>query len=402
MHFLMSHIRFGALIAAMLCMMASRSMAQELAAEADFEVREWVILLADPNQSRVNSAMTGRITLPDFMTSMREKAPFDPNNPPAPVGILRMRGATDQKINVKLSGPSVLFNSFWPAAATRTTELSWRDIILSSQPGLVEPLDPRHWLAPLRNGNYSHMQVGGRSERFLLYDVGFLYITPLKLTGGSKPGEAMQISNIGASPLHNMVFYRREGDSWQTGELAQVPPDTGSNPTTLPVELKTLAVSSTQPADVCGDWRKRLADFDLDPTDLDLIVRTLAAYALDDRQTTVVYRLDSSEIDRLLRLEISPTPQRVKRLALVVVRNIDPALSVLIDAMIAQLGDNDWRKREAASQMLSQIGKVAESKLRAALQSRDPEVVLRAERLLAPTRPAPAPQPVPAGTLIVR
>ncbi len=126
-----------------------------------------------------------------------------------------------------------------------------------------------------------------------------------------------------------------------------------------------------------------MKSWDLPTPDLDLIVGTLRAYALDDNQITAVYRLDESELDRILPLQITPRPNRVRRIALVVARNIDPNGPRILDRLIAQLGDRDWRKREAASRTLARYGPVAAPPLRQALQNGDPEVVLRAERLLA-------------------
>lgn len=53
-----------------------------------------------------------------------------------------------------------------------------------------------------------------------------------------------------------------------------------------------------------------------------------------------------------------------------------------VPALIRQLGDADFRQREAASQKLKDIGKPAEPALREALSGTDPEVCARADALL--------------------
>lgn len=54
-----------------------------------------------------------------------------------------------------------------------------------------------------------------------------------------------------------------------------------------------------------------------------------------------------------------------------------------------QLGHDDWDTREAASKQLAELGPAARPKLQAALQSKDMEVVWRAERLLQAADAAP-------------
>jgi hypothetical protein len=373
-------------------MVSARLSAQD--ESADFEVREWVIFVADTGQPRLN-AVARDYTLPAIAGEMPVSSP---DEKPAPVGILRLSGTTDQRITLKVSGPSLLVRSHWPPAATRTVEVEWRNMSLSAERGPVAPLDPQHWLSPLRDGNYSHIRVGNRSERFLLYEANFLYVIPLKLAPSAMPDGRILATNMGTAPFRDLVLYRHVESGWTKGQAAQVP-----NQVEAGAEIILQPVAGSSPLEVCADWKQRLADCELDPTDLDLIVRILAAEALDERQMTAVYRMSNAELNALLKLEITPQPRHIRRVALVVVRNIDPALPALIESLIVQLGDKDWRKREAASRMLAQIGKAAEPKIRAALQSRDPEVAMRAERLLAPTRPATvAPQPIPAGTLFIR
>src|SRR6476620_4243249 len=53
-----------------------------------------------------------------------------------------------------------------------------------------------------------------------------------------------------------------------------------------------------------------------------------------------------------------------------------------IPALIRQLGDPDFRHREAATQRLKEIGKPAAPALREALGGGDPEVCARADSLL--------------------
>jgi hypothetical protein len=65
-----------------------------------------------------------------------------------------------------------------------------------------------------------------------------------------------------------------------------------------------------------------------------------------------------------------------------------------ISQLITQLGDEDFRKREAASAELKGLGKAAEPQLKAAADNKDPEIRTRVVQLLQ----ALEPQPTDTGT----
>ena len=146
-------------------------------------------------------------------------------------------------------------------------------------------------------------------------------------------------------------------------------------------------------ADAVAPWKERLAAAGLPPTDFAVIASVLEKHALDPRRLTVVYRLDPADMDRLLPLEVTPSPRKLVRVGLVVVRNLDPGIANDVDRLIAELGDEDWSKRESAHKQLTEIGPAAKGKLEAALKHKDLEIVWRAERLLQVLSPAPPQQP---------
>src|SRR5205085_9802475 len=114
-----------------------------------------------------------------------------------------------------------------------------------------------------------------------------------------------------------------------------------------------------------------------------VILSILHQPALDPKRLTAVCRLDERELDDLLPLEVVPQPRKITRVALAIVRNIDPDIAVEIDRLIAQLADPDWSAREAASTQLADFGNAAKPRLESALKQKDVEVVYRAEQLLA-------------------
>jgi hypothetical protein len=134
--------------------------------------------------------------------------------------------------------------------------------------------------------------------------------------------------------------------------------------------------------DAVAPWKARLTDAGLTSADVDVVLATLRTQALDDEQLTVVYRMDPAELDKLLPLEVVPLPAKTTRVGIAIVINVDPAAGERIAKLIAQMGDPDWSRREAAYAKLSEIGAGAKPKLTEATKNSDIEIVYRAERLL--------------------
>jgi hypothetical protein len=145
----------------------------------------------------------------------------------------------------------------------------------------------------------------------------------------------------------------------------------------IPAGAKALSAE-----DAVAPWKARLTEAGLTPADVDVVLATLRTQALDDEQLTVVYRMDPAELDKLLPLEVVPLPAKTTRVGIAIVVNIDPAAGERIAKLIAQMGDPDWSKREAAYAKLAEIGAGAKPKLTEATKNSDIEIVYRAERLL--------------------
>ena len=105
--------------------------------------------------------------------------------------------------------------------------------------------------------------------------------------------------------------------------------------------------------------------------------------------------LDQKQMDDLLPEEVVPTPAKIVRVGLVVVRNIDPQINEEIQQLVKQLGDDDWSKREEAQKKLTTFGRAAKNALEKAAHEKDLEVVWRAEAVLRTIDPQKYAQPVP-------
>ena len=139
----------------------------------------------------------------------------------------------------------------------------------------------------------------------------------------------------------------------------------------------------TEPSQVLAPWKQKLAASGLPATDFDLIVKILEKHAMIPNRLSAIYRLDADQLDQLLPLDIVPSPRKVVRVGLVIVRNIDPAIATEIETLVTQLGDPKWDARESAQKQLTELGIAARPKLEALLKNaKDPEITYRIERLL--------------------
>ena len=112
------------------------------------------------------------------------------------------------------------------------------------------------------------------------------------------------------------------------------------------------------------------------------MLKILARHALDSKQLTAIFRLDPAEFDRILPLEIVPQPKKISRIALVIVKGIDPAIEVDLDKLVKKLGDPSWKIRDAATKEVHKFGLRARPRLEKAASDKDAEVAYRAELLL--------------------
>jgi len=412
-----------------------------------YDVIEWVVLVCDPNQTAANAERMFQSTLPEFVGARRPAAPAESATLPSPAGVIRVvagAGAADgEKVDVLVQCPSGRFLGTWPKGKGRPDRQLWEAYELSAQPPqALKELVPGHWFGALRETASLYLRRARAAERFLLYDVEVNYALPLRVSVGDKG--AYQLSNNGPSPLHDVTVFKPQDGRWRSGGVEVMPaargvaPATATAPATMPAGARPgvpaeiavrmaqrrtgvggpgvpapaapATVPSTQPvagasfAAVSADspaaepaaalaaWGKRLESMGLAAADVPQILRILEKHALDKRRMTVVYRLDPAELDRLLPLEVTPTPRKTVRVGIVVARNIDPAVGDEIDQLIAQLANPSWEEREAASKQLADLGPAARPKLQAALKQKDVEVVWRAERLLQALETPTSPQ----------
>lgn len=149
-----------------------------------------------------------------------------------------------------------------------------------------------------------------------------------------------------------------------------------------PVEIPFTEKTPLAQDKILAIWEKKLVDLGLGRPETNHVLKILGQHALRKDQATVVFSLDEGYLDKIMPLEITPFPDVIRRTAIVILVDADPALLQRIDRLIAQLGNASWDKREAAQKELEKYGKAAQAQLKKATKNKDLEIVFRAEQIL--------------------
>jgi len=148
------------------------------------------------------------------------------------------------------------------------------------------------------------------------------------------------------------------------------------------VKVPYLDAQPVSRQSVLDFWAKYLSERGLGQPEIDHLLLILNEYGFREDQATVVYCMDEGFLDKSIPLEITPYPDVLRRTALVILVDADPALQKQIDQLIAQLGDPVWAKREQAQQQLEEYGRAAQKQLQQATKNKDLEIVFRSEQIL--------------------
>ncbi|WP_145216678.1 hypothetical protein [Gimesia alba] len=182
-----------------------------------------------------------------------------------------------------------------------------------------------------------------------------------------------KLKEIGALPTVNVPAEKAGNKPAAAATSTQKSP-----PVSVPYQSES-PLSKTQ---ALAEWEKNLVTLGLGKPEVAHVLKILGQQAFREDQATVVYCMDESYLDKLLPLEITPFPDVVRRTAIVILLDADPALLKRIDQLIVQLGDANWEKRNEAQQKLEGYGKAAQVQLQKATKNKDLEIVFRAEQIL--------------------
>ncbi|WP_010584946.1 hypothetical protein [Schlesneria paludicola] len=145
-----------------------------------------------------------------------------------------------------------------------------------------------------------------------------------------------------------------------------------------------------------GEMRRRLGKTGLTAAEIDLIMSLYAPHFFATDDIHFVYRIAQDGLDEITPLVVEPETTKIKRVALVIARRVDPRLREDVQQLITDLADASYAKREKAEKRLKDLGNLAIPSLKEAMKGKDLEVVMRAERLLLSQKEQLPPEQNPA------
>lgn len=195
-------------------------------------------------------------------------------------------------------------------------------------------------------------------------------------------GHAAPIRSVVAAGEGAWITASADGTVKSWGDLKVEPTKLKGPPVEVTLSAPLAADSSELAGQTTAMLKRRVVDVGLTEDEADLLLSMYAKPIFESEKLVVLARVPQEEIDAKTPFDVYPEPTKVVRVALVVVSDIDPRVAGEITTLVAQLGDTEYAKREAAENRLAELGPLALPALREALKQTDVEVVFRAERLL--------------------
>src|ERR1700683_2910106 len=106
------------LVALLLASFPLLGLGQTTKPSGPLEVHEWAVFVLDASCDKLNPDGLVQSTLPSFVDSHRQAAPGNMQQYPSPMGIIRLQGAADTSVDVKIEKSAGTFLASWPKAQT--------------------------------------------------------------------------------------------------------------------------------------------------------------------------------------------------------------------------------------------------------------------------------------------
>ncbi len=303
---------------------------------------------------------------------------------PMPLGLITFQGTIDEpiKLRLTLNDSRDRFQAHWPPNAIEGDRfVQWQDVVTGEDQLRAIPFgNDQNWLDSIRNGDdrlWFQSRGGESKERFLLYDVALRFKPAIDLTLTDEQYRlATRAPEQAAPPLSILV--RKSQAGWSSDALAA--------PWTItPAPIATKhpdATSATSLAQALEPIKDLLTSRGYNAQEIELALGMIASAGFDKSNMSLVYVLPVGVIDEHIRLQIKPAPDQVIRTAIVVVNNVDPDLSSVINALLDDLGSEQWFKRDRAQRELITLGQAAIKKVQQLKSNKDPEIAFRARQIL--------------------
>lgn len=408
------------------------------------EVHEWSVWVGEPQGKGINSVSDYISAMPGLVeTDRSRRRETGKQEGPPPLSVMTLYGQPPEVVDVDLKIPTGRPVAQWPKSEGKSNRLRWLDLKvtreLTNHEG-VAAIPEGHWFHQARalGGLYLQLRKGGRIERFLTYDLELQTALPIRLDGGP---DQYKIANLGKHKLHDILLIVPDKDGRRVGWLdvanppegasGGAPAGAGGNPPPQAANAPQAAVAvagpggavrviAAQPANpqqpgqpnapaqpagketitdiplserlkpdsdeykekTSGEMRRRLDAAGMSEGEVKLMLSLYEKHFFEADGIQLVIRLSKEAIEEITPLAVEPETAKIKRVALVVARKVDPSLREDVQKLITNLGDTSYEQREKAEKRLQELGRLAIPNLKEALKNKDLEVVMRAERLL--------------------
>lgn len=384
----------------------------------------------------MNDRSSFRGSLPGVVLSQRPAYAKANESLPQPLGVITFEGTPHEKLDVLLEyDGSARMLARWPHVDQRSTRTLWRNFdLVNSKAPPTSPFPTNSWLNPLRSADRLGVSLDQKVEKFVLYDMTLRAPNAVELESADTGYKAR---NFGTAAIHDVTVYRPLGDGkFRAAYIASMPgvakpavapdaakpPMPAATPAAQPapglVVQALTALSGTAPARpapatatpapaaaaapapavpqqeinwsgeaqtpdaLIAAWEPLLAAQGLGAAEIAHVQSILRAYSFDKDSARVIFRLDPAAIETLAPLEVSPQPDKLQRIWLVILDGADPEIKTRISTLIATLGENSYQKRMEAKAELLKLGPTAVPQLSAEKGNKDPEIAFRIEEIL--------------------
>ncbi|MBI3839434.1 MAG: hypothetical protein HY288_16060 [Planctomycetia bacterium] len=410
--------------------------------KGDYEVHDLSLWIVEPTLPMANLRANYPSAFPAVVSSSRGPQPADGTRRIAPFGMITFYGQPTENLDVDLRTIAGNFLAHWPAGESLPNRLRWTGAPRLDLVNKVEDesdfafVDEDHWFRKAREGQALFVRRGARAERFLAYDAELGLQVPLQVLGG--PDKYTLVYTAGytsGAPLHDVLIARstpqgrrvawidvlsktdmtktatpsnpgkpatglfgdrgtakpgaNAGKEAPAKEAPKGSAEVKSAPAAVPAagfEVTLSAPLSAESPEAAALTTKALSErlqrAGLTAHEAELFVAHYEHALFDGEALVVLCRLDPGVIEEKIRLSIFPEPVKTVRVAMVLMRNVDPQFGSEIERLVTELGHAKYSVRERAQKRLMELGPLAFGPLYKALTNSDLEIVLRAERIL--------------------
>lgn len=352
-------------------------------------LRELLVIQTDRYDDTANNAKLQTTALPANVGKTGREKRVDQKGrydfSPMPLGLLTFEGVIEEsmKLRLEIVSPAGQFLAYFPDtdAIVGKQSLGWETIRQAEGKRGVEPFGEQGaWLETLRESEdrlWIQSRDPLRKERFFLYDASFRFKPGIDVA--IKENRYVLKTNVPdrAAPPLSLLLHRKDS-GWFAGSLAA--PWSGTTPT-----IAAKADESTPTIELLtalAPIKELLTDRGYNAQEINLALNMIASAGVDTSSMSLVYVLPVGIIDEYIQLKIKPTPDKVIRTAIIVVNNVDPDLGSQVNALLDDLGSDQWIKRDRAQRELINLGQAAIKKVQQLKDDKDPEVAFRARQIL--------------------